>query len=1467
MQLNNIDGIITLPPLLAEYRLDPTVEITHNKIAYEQGYSYEYHTMLKNTRDYSLNKDSNFYLTDEYNLQNILSVKELPIVYPETISTFLAFNRLNNDPLSALSADATCLTSASAVSALTATDTDTIYITVGEKTDSTMEEFPLGAELFTDIKTESTLQQKYYFNITFIDGMECLVYHLSGDTRLYLHVDKTEGVEDDPALSFTPIEHEYGLENIIPEVLASSGAGSSEPGEKIKWLYTYYREENLIRIYKELNGVMKVVSYNEPAKTIELVDLNNVDEDGDNTTFAPNVLELTDSSTIRLRPLTTRVRDSRVNSKIFNYKNTYDQNNVLVNTDRSSEELANNMLVHSEYYYLTGATLPVNLFPLKNQQTSTGIVKQGNLWSEESTYKHRRYNKLFTGTNQLQGTDKIYLDYTCSSHDIEFNPGMNFFNFPGEPEPVDRININDTKLIECGSIASNKPITSDKVYKKLSGYRDTTRWGNPSNEQTGMWLCTWLSGSNDPGEVPVWVDRYYNPSNTGGVAALSVTTQHNHNIQEQDTDDQFISSNEEVYDEVSKLTFEPGSSYAYYRLDDIDNTNALSILDPFYVCSGLDTYTTTNYQPKESTDGTYTFNHDRVGTITSLKDNDLDQLTIMFDFNFNNYKQLIGHQILGNYTNTGFGLFNTNNVSPFLFLLGSDGVDAADQPKANPNRPQNSSIRIYDNNFNLYNYTTNSSYVPVIKQLNALNDNALEDFYTVKTGTFEYIITRELPDNIYAVMSTGQVVEMTHDGTVVATYDQVYNNVSGPRDSTVGVNAVHSWPTHTLQDVTYDETYIYILQHKIDPTNKTDYIITAFNTLDKTFADYTNYECMNIIPVPPGLGTDNNESDPNNPASQITFGRHLDNTLPPTKIFIKDDPVPYHDHRSLYLAWGDLIKTTTKTIWVYVSGAFDTASSQQSKHDVIYGYDTKKLELIGNDAPGISKASAPGMITGNLNTLKTTGGAATITPLSIIDFTCDVDDNLWLLHDTNHVTKISSTREILHTHVVEDQSLLSILITKDLEAGDYVDRVSILGKTTGADQLQASVSNHATSIITSPAYRSASPYPDPIDASMELVQRVTEPSLSGMTTNTIPDQYSAGWYLVTSSNRQYINENNIWLSGTGEEWVYISDLIYPFVNGADRFIQHQRGVPIGNMGTADQTGTVREGDYDLITEQFDELILDDYPDTIFGNIYEVSNGKLVDTIVLDNFPTNDVTNLPQMYNHYEYSRENYNHYAEYNLNLKILLQPLFGRVSPDMVNLKVDLTTLNSAPYTGKHHLAIVVDNKNGRVEMWIDGALDETRIYEFDSNKYKFGDILNKNITVGATPYLNDTLLYGKLTRNESYVITDTVLENIKCYKIALDYNQQLSVIRSSEISESMTWSLPVGLRNYIEGIDRVYNHSIPPKKSNTFDVQIRNSLIESTSLQDYITNKLSTVLTEVIPAGTTYRDIQWTNEILNQS
>ena len=1356
MNSYDIDGITVLPPLLAEYTLDPVLDIKHDLVAFEQGYAYEYHNTFKNSRDYSFNKHSNFYLTDSVYYDDVVNIQPLPDEYPVSMSSFLAFNRIYTDPLSALTANSTCLSSASAISALSAEDVITDYLTIlptmGDTGDPTTSR-SLSAELFTDVKTQRTLEQKYYFNITFIDGKDCIIYHQSGKDLWYLSHKPDPG----SVLQFVKVEHDYGMEKLIDQVVVDGG-------DKIVFQYTYYKSNNLLRIYKQYNGsthIIRLLTDEERADNpenipIRLSPLLDPDLDEDSETQSPNALELTDNTTIRVRPVIEPPGYNVLNSKIYNYSKGIDQNNVNVDVSKSTDALQSNMLVHSEYYFLTGESIPVNILPLKNYQDASGLTSPTNPWSEQNKYRHRSYNKIFTGTNQQQGTDKIYFDYLSSTTPLEFKPGMNYFNFPQSPEPVTRWNVNDTTLIESGAIAGDQPSRSDKIFKKRGNYKQTTRWGSSSDEHTGTWLCTWLSGGDNPESPPVWMDRYYTPGVSSGSMALATRTDTLHSKYENDKTDIFISENNDVYDEPSNMTFEPGGFYAYYRMSENDIQNNLSLIDSHKIQSGFDSYTTINKQPVQSIAGVFNFTGQEYAIAKKVKTApSTGDFSITFDINMLNYTKPIGHQIIGNYTNSGVGVFNTNDVSPFVFIPGADG-------SAVDGRKQNSSIRIYDTNYNLYNYLTNDSFHKTGDTL----------------GLFDHIIVRELPDNIFLMMSNGHIVECTHDGVIVAVYDDWNNTL--PEGSEIA-------------DIAYDDTLIYILSHT--GSGKEDFKIHTFNMVSKQLVEFTSINCTVSIPIPDVLL--NNDS--------ASCGQQYDENTPPNLIHVKDDHAPYNDHRTVYLAHGEVIKSGNEQIWVSISGAANTITGLQEKHDMLYGFNTRTLQPIA------------GKITDN----KLQDGDLM---LNITDFCIEQSGDIWLAHGSNLVTRMNSERKTLRTQIIEDQMILSMVLSRDIEDGEIQDRLIVLGKTSDGMELTTQIGPvpHPTNDRDNAAWRKASPW---------IVDGV---------------RYTRGDIDITDPDDPQI----------------IDSIVYPLTVGGSRFGYHS--YELDSIEATDPTGRVQDGDYTLITDSFD-ILVQETQDVMFGNIFDTSTGALIEAKSLPDFSIDDISDKPQIQTQYEYAKENYNHYTEHNLNLKILLEPLFAKHAPELVNLKLDLKDLNNAnPSTGFHRFTINVSNSTGRVELWIDGTLDLERTYNFSPEKFTFNKLLSKNIVCGCSPYLNDTILAKKINRDKSYIINDTVIKDFSCYNTTLTYHDQLNLIRYGTSPDIMHWNVPSGLCNYIEGVDRVFNHSIPPAKSNTYDLNIRNSGIRSEELQQYINNKITTMLRKIAPAGTDVRNMDWSNELL---
>ena len=73
-----------------------------------------------------------------------------------------------------------------------------------------------------------------------------------------------------------------------------------------------------------------------------------------------------------------------------------------------------------------------------------------------------------------------------------------YFTTPSSLYPYDRLNINDTKFTQNGSLGANTPLFADKIKSVRS---------DGKNFNNGRYLFTWLRGG-DAKTPGVWVDRY-----------------------------------------------------------------------------------------------------------------------------------------------------------------------------------------------------------------------------------------------------------------------------------------------------------------------------------------------------------------------------------------------------------------------------------------------------------------------------------------------------------------------------------------------------------------------------------------------------------------------------------------------------------------------------------------------------------------------------------------------------------------------------------------------------------------------------------------------------------------------------------------------------------------------------------------------------------------------------------------------
>lgn len=163
----------------------------------------------------------------------------------------------------------------------------------------------------------------------------------------------------------------------------------------------------------------------------------------------------------------------------------------------------------------------------------------------------RDYYKIFTGTNQSDGHDKIHLGYNADTTEIILKKDKStYFHMPFFASPQ---SVHDSTLIADGAIPGPIPALADRIYKKLANYGNSTPWGSATERSDGTWLCSWLYAEGS--EPPVWLDRYYNPGRLAYKEALEGRANFN----------DYIKSDPIYFDVVSTLVLEPGVLYQFFH--------------------------------------------------------------------------------------------------------------------------------------------------------------------------------------------------------------------------------------------------------------------------------------------------------------------------------------------------------------------------------------------------------------------------------------------------------------------------------------------------------------------------------------------------------------------------------------------------------------------------------------------------------------------------------------------------------------------------------------------------------------------------------------------------------------------------------------------------------------------------------------------------------------------------------------
>lgn len=677
-QINSVASINTLS---ASY-YDTFYRFKQYKETYEQGFSFNNIYALNNVVDSSINNYSIQYLTSKKSIGDIIEV-DAKVDPLRTITTRLAFNSLYGS------------------------NPRYLYIyTYVNTTDPNPRVTTCRALLSSDISYANNT----FFELEIVDDIFLRVKHNIDNTDYYLN--------------YIPQQNTVAFFNYYSDVESIN----AEQNDMFRYIID---DDGYLQLYKNTLQGNRVLTLSSAGPGLD-----------------ENFLSFVPVTSAGFVSGLKNVIKIDYNIKEFLPKNysswiSYDvrkQNDLTINTERSLFDRSDQYLLHANINESYDA-LKLNYITLNNTRSEKNYIKRGTNMIDAAPglpdVEYREYMSLQTGNSQELGTDNISLTYVWYDKDIKVKNGFDtIFTAPSSIYPYTKLNINDTKFVENGSLAGLTPSLADNIYQLR---KNTTNFNN------GRYLVTWLSGGTTGRGV--WVDRYYYPDYVTKRVALSSSKPVFSPSFQDPVDSLTVGSDSSVaaaafFDKKSDLCIEPNCTYKYVRVGTNDINEFVTATSP--VASGFSNYydTKNNIQTYNSNKIVYDGTKYNVFNVASSI-NDSNSFTVSFDL-YVDPEGSYGYQLFGNLTNRGFGVISDTRITPFI------------------NSYNGKTLKVYNTDLVLL-YTTefDTDILDIIK------GGGLDDYYVVCNG-----------GKIYKVNTLGVKVKMEEVPQIVGYINYFYDGSS-----------------------------------------------------------------------------------------------------------------------------------------------------------------------------------------------------------------------------------------------------------------------------------------------------------------------------------------------------------------------------------------------------------------------------------------------------------------------------------------------------------------------------------------------------------------------------------------------------------------------------------------------------------------------------------------------------------------
>lgn len=596
-EINSVSAINTLS---ASY-YDPFYRFKQYKENYEQGFAFNKINALNNIVDSSINNYTVQYLTSKTNIGNmfVLDTKEEPI---RTLTTQLVFNSLYGSSPRYL------------------------YFY-----NNTVNKNPKVTACRAVLSSAISIVNNSFFELEILDDLFLRVKHNTGRSDYYLN--------------YLPEENSVAFLNYYSDVSIIS----AEQNDMFRYVLD---TDGFLQLYKNTSTGNKVLSLSSTSfsegKTI--LSFTPITSAG-LVAGIDNVIKVNYS----IKELAPKEYSSWISYDIKK------QNDLTINQEKSVFDRSDQYLLHANINESKDA-LNLNYITLNNIRSEKNYIKRGtnmiNAPQGLPGVEFREYMSLQTGNSQELGNDNIALTYVWYDKDVKIRNGFDtVFTAPSTLYPYTKININDTKFADNGSLAGLTPRLADNIYQLRK---------NTSGFNNGRYLVTWLSGGTL--NKGIWVDRYYYPDYISKRAALSsqsvfspsyidpidsMTFARDHNV-----------AAEAFFDKKSDLCIEPNCTYKYVRVGSQDINEFVSATLP--TVSGFTEFYDFNNNIQQYSSNSITYDGTRYNVFEVAKSiNDSNSFTVSFDL-YVDPEGSYGYQIFGNITNKGFGVVSDTKITPFI---------------------------------------------------------------------------------------------------------------------------------------------------------------------------------------------------------------------------------------------------------------------------------------------------------------------------------------------------------------------------------------------------------------------------------------------------------------------------------------------------------------------------------------------------------------------------------------------------------------------------------------------------------------------------------------------------------------------------------------------------------------------------------------------------------------------------------